>query len=79
MEKPARIKKQPVFGCYCDDGNVKSVLQNYIKIYPNKDIKIFNVPNARVNKYWVGTIESFQHELDIIGNRKKMREYKKSL
>ena len=76
-----RVKRQPVRGIYCRDKKEAEItLANYKKLESSEEKgtnQMFDVTWGRIWKFWVGTKESFQHELDIYNARTLRRKSKK--
>lgn len=57
-------------GSYHHDYKKAIEMKNYF-INNGCKYEIFGIPNARIWKWWVGTKESYEHELKLIYKRKK--------
>lgn len=51
-------------GCYSTKDNVDNTLKQYKELFPNSIIKVFQMKNKRIWKYWVGTNESYLMEIN---------------
>jgi len=72
-KKPCRCSKSKEYrylGYYAEKENAQSNRDRWEKDYEIV-FEVFEVPNAEIWKYWVGTQTSFEHELYLKDRKKK--------